>query len=83
MGDKATGLFEKKKKETGELAETKIKNAKKLAEDQMAKTTEAISGATSGASGLVAGISNSATDKKDEVQKNAGKTKIKIIIFQI
>jgi hypothetical protein len=71
LGDKATGLFEKKKKEAGDLASEKATTAKKLVEDQVQKTGDALSGATSGAQGLIAGISKDATDKKDDIQNKA------------
>jgi hypothetical protein len=69
FGDKAAGLFERKKKETGEIASEKVSKAQKLAEEQLKKTQDAVTGATSGASGLIAGISSDAKD----ATKKAGK----------
>lgn len=70
LGDKATSLFERKKKDAGEIAAEKASTAKKLAEDQLQKTTEAISGATSGAQNLIGGIADNAkSDVKDAGKK--------------
>lgn len=73
LGDKASGLFEKKKKEATDIAGEKASTAKKLAEDQVKKTTDAISGATSGAQGLVGGLTDDAKSGAKDVQKKAGK----------
>lgn len=72
LGDKASGLFERKKKEAGDMAGEKASTAKKLAEDQVKKTTDAISGATSGAQGLIGGITDDAKSGAKDVQKKAG-----------
>lgn len=49
LGDKASGLFEKKKKDAGDLAQEKLTNAQKLVEEQKNKAVEGISGAKAGA----------------------------------
>lgn len=69
LGDKATGLFEKKKKETADMASEKMTNAQKLAEDQAKKTVDAISGAQS----AVGGAASSAKDAVAGAAKDAGK----------
>lgn len=66
-------MFEKKKKEAGDIAGEKASKAKKLAEDQVQKTTDAISGATSGAQGLIGGITDDAKSGAKDIQKKAGK----------
>jgi hypothetical protein len=66
-------LFEKKKKEAGDMAGEKAEKAKKLVEDQAKKTTDAISGATSGAQGLIGGITDDAKSGAKDIQKKAGK----------
>lgn len=73
FGDKAAGLFEKKKKDAGELAAEKAANAKKLAEDQLKKTQDAITGAASGVTGFAGGVADDAKDGAKNVQKKAGK----------
>lgn len=79
LGDKASGLFERKKKEAGDIASEKVDKAKKLAEEQVQKTSDAVSGATSGASSLIAGIKKDAADTKDDVQKKTGKLETLLI----
>lgn len=74
FGDKAAGLFERKKKETAEIAGEKVSKAQKLAEDQLKKTQDAVTGATSGATGLIAGASS---DAKDATKKAGKKKKLK------
>jgi len=69
LGDKAAGLFEKKKKEAGDIASEKVQKATKAAEDQVNKTSDALSGVTSGAGNLIAGASKDVDDTK----KKAGK----------
>lgn len=69
-------MFERKKKEAGDIAGEKATTAKKLAEDQVKKTTDAISGATSGAQGLIAGATDDAKSGAKDVQKKAGKIQI-------
>lgn len=73
LGDKATSLFEKKKKEAGDIAAEKSTKAKTLAEEQLKKTTDAVSGATSGAQNLIGGIGgvadNAKSDAKDAQKK--------------
>lgn len=76
LGDKASGLFERKKKEAGDIAGEKATTAKKLAEDQVKKTTDAISGATSGAQGLIGGITDDAKSGAKDVQKKAGEIQV-------
>lgn len=73
LGDKASSLFDRKKKEAGDLASEKATKAKTLAEDQLKKTSDAISGATSGATNLIAGASKDANDKKEDILKKTGK----------
>lgn len=75
FGDKASGLFDRKKKEAGDIAGEKASTAKKLAEDQVKKTTDAISGATSGAQGLIGGLTDDAKSGAKDVQKKAGEIK--------
>jgi hypothetical protein len=65
-------LFEKKKKEAGDLAAEKVSKSKKLAEDQVQKTSDAISGATSGAQGLIGGLTDDAKSGAKDIQKKAG-----------
>ena len=43
-----------------------------MAEEQVQKTTDAVSGATSGASSLIAGVKKDAADTKDDVKTKAG-----------
>lgn len=66
-------MFERKKKEAGDLAGEKASTAKKLAEDQVKKTTDAISGATSGAQGLISGVTDDTKSGAKDIQKKAGK----------
>ncbi|CAO1321203.1 unnamed protein product [Diamesa serratosioi] len=68
LGDKATGLFEKKKKETADMASEKMTNAQKMAQDQTKKTVDAISGAQS----AVGGAASSAKDAVAGAAKDAG-----------
>lgn len=75
FGDKAAGLFEKKKKDAGELASEKAANAKKLAEDQLKKTQDAISGATSGVTSFAGGVQDDTKAGAKDIQKKAGKIK--------
>lgn len=70
-------MFERKKKDAGDIAGEKASTAKKLAEDQVKKTTDAISGATSGAQGLVGGLTDDAKSGAKDVQKKAGKLSFK------
>lgn len=79
LGDKASGLFEKKKKEAGDIANEKAGTAKKLAEEQVKKTSDAISGATSGAQGLIGGVADGVKSDAKDAQKKAGKLKEKSI----
>lgn len=72
LGDKASSLFEKKKKETGDLAADKATKAKNLAEDQLQKTTDAISGATSGAKNFIGGVADNAKSDAKEAGKQLG-----------
>lgn len=72
LGGKATSLFEKKKKEAGDLAAEKATKAKTAAEDQLQKTTEAISGATSGAQNLIGGIADNAKSEANDAEKKFG-----------
>lgn len=72
LGGKATSLFEKKKKEAGDMATEKATKAKTLAEDQLQKTTEAISGATSGAQNLIGGVTDNVKSNADDAKKNIG-----------
>lgn len=65
-------MFERKKKEAGDIAGEKATTAKKLAEDQVKKTSDAISGATSGAQGLIGGLTDDAKSGTKEAQKKAG-----------
>jgi hypothetical protein len=76
LGDKATSLFDKKKKEAGDLAAEKVSKAQKLAEDQVKKTTDAVSGATSGAQNLIGGIADNVKSDAKEAQKKIGKTSV-------
>lgn len=54
------------------MAGEKASTAKKLAEDQVKKTTDAISGATSGAQGLIGGVTDDAKSGAKDIQKKAG-----------
>lgn len=56
------------------MAGEKASKAKKLAEDQVQKTSDAISGATSGAQGLIGGVTDDAKSGAKDIQKKAGKT---------
>jgi hypothetical protein len=78
LGDKAAGLFEKKKKEAGDMASEKADKAKKLAETQVQKTSDAISGATSGAQSLIGGVTDDAKAGAKDAQKKAGEFGIEL-----
>lgn len=54
FGDKTASLFERKKKDAGELAQEKANAAQKLAEEQVKKTGEALSQTRSDAENLAA-----------------------------
>lgn len=54
FGDKTASLFERKKKDAGELAQEKANTAHKLAEEQVKKTGEALSQTKTDAENLAA-----------------------------
>lgn len=72
LGDRASSLFEKKKKETTEIASNTLDNAKKLAEDQVQKTTSAVSNVTSFSNNLITNATSDANKTKDDVKEKAG-----------
>lgn len=72
LGDRASSLFEKKKKTAAELATEKAENAKKLAEDQIKKTSDAIQNASSGATGVIGGIADGVKSDSKEAAKASG-----------
>lgn len=72
LGDRAGALFEKKKKNAVDIATEKAENAKKLAEDQVKKTSDAIQNASSGASGLVGGIADGVKSDSKDAAKAGG-----------
>lgn len=83
LGDRATNLFEKKKKETTEIASNTLDTAKKLAEDQVQKTTSAVSNVTSLSNNLITSAASDVNEKKDDVKGKAGKKKKFYFILQI
>lgn len=68
FGDKTASLFERKKKDAGDLAQDKVNAAQKLAEEQVKKTGEALSQTKSDAENLAAG-----TGKNHNIQKKIKK----------
>lgn len=72
LGDRAGSLFEKKKKTAADLATEKAENAKKMAEDQIKKTSDAITNVSSGATGLIGGIADGAKTDTKKVVKAGG-----------
>lgn len=72
LGDRASGLFEKKKKTAADLATEKAENAKKMAEDQIKKTSDAITNVSSGATGLIGGIADGVKADSKSAAKASG-----------
>lgn len=77
MGNSVTGLFDRKKKQAGEIAAEKAETTKKFAEEQVQKTQDAVKGATAGATNLVGGLADNvkgtADKAKDDGQKGIEK----------
>ena len=80
LGDRATNKKKKKKKETTEIASNTLDTAKKLAEDQVQKTTSAVSNVTSFSNNLITSATSDVNETKDDIKGKAGKI-IKISFY--
>jgi predicted phage tail protein len=74
LGDKAGGLFDKKKKEATDLANEKVKNAQHLAEEQANKAGQAFSATKDDVTNLASSTAQEAAGLATDSAKKAAQS---------